>query len=63
MNEFGHKGSVSDKNFMIHNLNNLPFENRLMATRDDALTIDTIREKLNHRQKKIKSKKEEKKRK
>ena len=34
--------------------------NHLMATGDDALTIDSICEKLNHRYEKIKSKKEEK---
>ena len=32
----------------------------LTATGENALTIDLIREKLNHRYKKIKSKKEEK---
>ena len=54
MNKFGHKGSVSEKDFMIHILNYLPkenivilhgFENRLTATGDDALTIDSIRKK------------------
>ena len=51
---------------MFHVLNNLPkeydvffdgLENRLMATGDNALTIDSIREKLNHRYKKISVKK------
>ena len=54
---------------MIHVLINLPkeydvilngLENQLMATADDALTIDLICKKLNHRYEKIKSKKEEK---
>ena len=53
---------------MIHILNNLPkeydvildgLENCLTATRDNALTIDSIRKKLNHRQEKIKNKKDE----
>ena len=69
MNEFGIKGDVSDEDFVIHVLNNLPreydvifdgLENHLMMTRDDALTIDSIREKLNHKYEKIKNKKEEK---
>ena len=53
MNEFSNKGNVSDEDFMIHILSNLPneydmihdgFENRLTATGDDAVTIDSIRE-------------------
>ena len=49
--------SPKHKDFMIHVLNNLPkeydvilngLENRLMATGDDALTIDSISKKLNH---------------
>ena len=69
MNEFGQKGHVSDEYFMVHVLNNLPkeydvilngLENGLKVTGDDALTIDSICEKLNHRYKKIKSKKEKK---
>ena len=65
----GQKGNVSDKDFMIHILNNLPkeyhvildgLENHLTATRDNALTIDLICKKLNHRYKKIIAKKEEK---
>ena len=67
MNEFGNKGNVSNKDFMIHVLNNLSeeydiilngLENHLTATGDDALTVDSIRKKLNHRFEKIKSKKE-----
>ena len=51
MNEFSQKGSVSDEDFMIHILNNLPkeynvildgLENRLTAIRENALTIDSI---------------------
>ena len=54
---------------MIHVLNNLPkeynvildgLENHLTATGENALTIDSICKKLNHRYKKIKSKREEK---
>ena len=61
MTEFGQKGNISDKDFIIHLLNNLPkgyyvildvLENRLMATGDNALTTDLIHEKLNHRYKK-----------
>ena len=68
INKFGDKGNVSDEYFIIHLLNNLPkeygiilngLENHLTLTGDDALTIDSIHEKLNHRSKKIKSKKEE----
>ena len=58
MTEFRQKGNVSDEDFMIHILNNLPeeydvildgLENCLMATGENALTIDSIRKKLNHR--------------
>ena len=69
MKEFRQKGSsVSDEDFMICILNNLSkeddvildgLENHLMATGDDALTIDSIRKKMNHRYNKIKCKKEE----
>ena len=69
MTAFGQKGNVSDEDFMIHVLNNLPeeydvildgLENRLTATGENALTIDLIRKKLNKRYEKIKSKKEKK---
>ena len=52
------------EDFMIHVLNNLPeeydvildgLENHLMATGENALTVDSIHEKLNHRYEKIKS--------
>ena len=58
MNEFSNKGNVSDEDCMIHVINNLPkdhgiilggLENFLTATMDDALTINSIRKKLNHR--------------
>ena len=60
MNEFRQKGNVSDEDFMIYLLNNLSkeydvilngLENCLMATGENALTIDSIHEKLNHRYK------------
>ena len=66
MNEFGQKGSASDKVFMIHILNNLSeeydvilnkVENHLTATGDYALTIDSNCKKLNHRYKKLRVKK------
>ena len=60
MKEFGKKGSNNDDDFMIHKDYDMildGLENRLMATKDDMLTIDVIREKLNHRCEKIKSKK------
>ena len=69
MNEFGQKGSVSDEDFMIHVMNNLPkeydvildgLENHLTATGENALDIDLICKRLNHRYEKIKSKMEEK---
>ena len=69
MNEFSNKGNVSDEDFTIHILNNLPkeydiildgLENCHTVTGDNALTIDSIRKKLNHGYKKIKVKKEKK---
>ena len=54
---------------MIHVLNNLlkesdvilnGLQNHLIVTGDDALTIDSVCKKLNHRYKKIKNKKDEK---
>ena len=69
MNKFGLKDNVTDKDFMIHVLNNLPkeydvipdgLENCLMASGNDVLTINMIHKNLNHQYKKIKSKKEEK---
>ena len=69
MTEFGQKGNVSNEDFMILILNNLlkeydvildGLENHLMATGENALTIDSIHEKLNHRYEKIKSKNKEK---
>ena len=74
MNEFGQKGNASDEDFMIHVQNNLReeyevtlngLENRLMAIRENALVIDTMHKKLNHRyeKSKIKRKKNTKKKK
>ena len=69
MNKFRQKGNITDKDFMIHILNNLPeeynvipdgLENCLTATRDDVLAIDAICKKLNCQTEKIKSKKDEK---
>ena len=66
-NEFRLKASISDKDFMIHVLNNLPKEynmildrlkNCLTASGDNVLTIDVIHK--NESLEKIKSKKEEK---
>ena len=51
MNKFIPKGSITDKDVMIHFLNNLPkdydvildgLKNCLMAAGDDALTINMI---------------------
>ena len=65
MSEFRLKGRITDKDFMIHVLNNLPkdydvildgLENCLMATGNNVLTIDMIHEKLNGRHKKLKTK-------
>ena len=72
MTKFGQKGNLSDEDFMIHVLNNLPEEynvildglkNRLMATGENALTIDLICEKLNHRYKKSKVRKKKRRKK
>ena len=50
LTEFGQKGNVSDEDFKIHSLNNLPkeydvildgLENHLTATGENALTIDS----------------------
>ena len=60
------KGNVSDKDFIIQVLNNLPKEydvilnglkNCPRVTGDNALTINLIREKLNYSTKKLKVKK------
>ena len=57
MSEFGIKGSIPDKDFMIHVLNNLPeeydatfdgFMNCLTLTGPDALMIEVIHDTLNH---------------
>ena len=68
MNEFCLNGSVTDKDFMIHSLNNSPkqydvicngLENCLTVSGDNTLTIEIICKKLNHWYEKIKSKNEE----
>ena len=60
MNKFELKGNISSEDFMIHVLNNLPkeydvildgLENCCTLNDDDAMTIDVIQEKLNHRYK------------
>ena len=57
MDEFGQKSSITEENFMIHVLDNFPkkynvifdgLENYLMASGDNVLTIEVIREKLNY---------------
>ena len=68
MNKFNLKGSITDENFMIHVLSNLPedydvfdgLENHFTVMGKNALTINVIHEKLNHWYKKIKNKKHEK---
>ena len=74
MNEFGLKGSITDENFIIHVLNDLPKEhdvildgldNCLTVSGDNALTIEVISKKLKPLVQKIKNKmkkKEKKKR-
>ena len=66
MTKFRQKGNVFDEDFMIHVLNHLPKEydvildglgNCLTLTKENALTIYSIHEKLNHRYKKSKVKK------
>ena len=56
-NKFNLKGNTTDEDFVIHVLNILPkeydvildgFENCLMASGDNALTIEVIHGKLNH---------------
>ena len=66
--QFWLKDNLADEDFMIHVVNNLPnydvildrLENHLTSYGDDAFTIEDIREKLNHRNQKIKNKNEEK---
>ena len=57
VNKLGCKGSISNEDFMIHTLNNLPEEydvilnglkNSPMSSGTDALMIEIIQEKLNH---------------
>ena len=69
MDKFILDGSINDKDFLIHILNNLPKEYNVFfgcageschKSGNDALTIEVIREKLNHRYKRIKNKNETK---
>ena len=64
MNGLSQKGNISDDDFMIHVLNIFPkesdvildgLENHLMLSIDDALTIEVIQEKWNHRNLRIKT--------
>ena len=61
------KGNITDENFIISVLNNLPknydvilngLDNCLVATRDNALTFNLICKKMNYWYKKLKAKKE-----
>ena len=63
MSKFRLKGSISDEDFMIHILNNLPeeydaildgLEYHLMSHWDNGLITGVIHKKLNHRCKTIK---------
>ena len=65
MSEFKHRGNLTDENFMIHVLNNLPqeydvildrLENHLTLSSNDALMIEVIKGKLNHRYEKLRTK-------
>jgi len=69
MDEIGLVGRMSDMEFMIHVLNNLPeeydvvldsLENRLVSTGEERLTLESLREKLNSRFERITSKEREK---
>ena len=69
INKFRQKGSLSNKDFMIQFLNNLPkeydvilngLENCLTAIGDDVLTIDLIRKNWNTGRNKLKVKKKKK---
>ena len=54
MSKFRLKGNITDENVMLQLLNNLPEEydvildNHLSSSRENALTIKVICEKLNH---------------
>ncbi len=69
MDDIGLVGRMSDMEFMIHVLNNLPeeydvvlysLETRLVSTGEDRLTLESLREKLNSRFERIISKEREK---
>ncbi len=68
MDEIGLVGRISDMEFMIHVLNNLPkeydvvldsLENCIVSTGEDRLTLESLREKLNSRFERITSKERE----
>ena len=57
MSEFGLEGNITNEDFMIHVLHNLPVEYNMIldglenchtSSRDDTLTIEVIYAKLNH---------------
>ncbi len=65
MVELGTLERLSDREYMIHELNNLPeeydvdldsFENCIASTREDGLTLEALREKLNSRFERIMTK-------
>ena len=69
MSKFRLKVIISDEDFIVHILNNLPKEydvildglkNRLTVSGNDVFIIDIICKKLNHHYKKIKKKKNQK---
>ena len=69
MKEFNLKVSITDEDFMIYALNNLPedynmifdqLENCLTATGDDGSTMDMICKRLNHWYENLKIKKRKK---
>ncbi len=69
MDDIGLVGRMSDMEFMIHELNNLPeeydvvldsLETHLVSTGEDRLTLESLREDLNSRFERIISKEREK---
>ena len=69
MNKFSLRGSITDKDFMIHVLDDFPreydvildgLETGLMASGDHVITIEFFCKKMNHQYEKMKNKNEEK---
>ena len=69
MAEFGLKGKMTDKDFMIHIQNNVPdeydvyqdgLENCLTSSGSDVFALEVISEKLNNKYLKIKERKKRK---